>query len=405
MTQRKHRGVAGAAVSALALAVAAPATAQGQDDTVTIGVLTDLEGVFAPLSGEGSITATRMAVDDAGGQVAGRDIEIIASHHHHNAEITRDIIARWANEEGVDVVLDAPGSNIALAAQAAAAEHDVALITNSATTQLTGESCTATSIQYVFDSYSLAAGTAQALVEEGYESWYFVTADYSFGHQMRMDAAEQVKAVGGTVLGSTPHELGATDFSVPLLDAQASGADVVGLANAGGDTTNAIEQASSFGIVAGGQELAGLLTFLTTVDSLGLEAAQGLTLTASWYWDLNDETRAFADRFAARMDGQRPSQVQAGTYSAAKQYLNAVAAIDSTASKAVVDQLKTMEIDDVFHNGATVRADGRTLTNMHLMRVKSPAESEEPWDFYDRVTTIDAADAAPELGRGCHLVE
>jgi len=377
-------------MSAAALAlVATSANAEISDDVIRIGVMNDQSGLYADLAGQGSVDAARMAVEDFGGTLDGKPIEILSADHQNKPDVGSNIVREWIDEDGVDVIVDVPTSSVALAVAEITSDKDTAFLVNgAATTQLTNEKCKPTTVHYTYDTYSLAIGTGRAVVQEGGESWFFLTADYAFGHSLEEDTSNVVKSEGGEVLGNVRHPLSSSDFSSYLLQAQSSGADVIGLANAGSDTTNSIKQANEFGIVQGGQQLAALLMFITDVHSLGLDVAEDLVLTTGFYWDLNEETRAFADRFAERRDGQKPTMVHAGTYSSVLNWLKAVDAIKDDGGKASVDQMKQMTINDFFAKDGVVREDGRMVHDMYLAEVKSPDESEGAWDYYNILRTI-----------------
>ncbi len=393
---------------ALALGLGATtAQAEISGDTVKIGVLNDQSGLYADLAGKGSVEAARMAVEDFGGTVDGKKIEILSADHQNKPDVGSNIAREWIDVDGVDVIVDVPTSSVALAVSKVANEKDTAfIVSGAATTRLTNDDCAATTVHYTYDTYALAIGTGKAVVEEGGKSWFFITADYAFGHSLEEDTSAVVKENGGEVLGSVRHPLSSSDFSSYLLQAQGSGAQVIGLANAGTDTTNSIKQANEFGIVQGGQQLAALLMFITDVDALGLDVAQGLTLTTGFYWDMNDDTRAFADRFAERMNGQRPTMVHAGVYSGVMHYLKAVSEIDDDGGKAAVEEMKKLPIHDFFAPNGKIRADGRMVHDMYLVQVKSPDESEGEWDYYNVVRTIPGDEAYQPLSKStCSLVK
>ncbi|RDD60589.1 ABC transporter permease [Ferruginivarius sediminum] len=394
-----------ACAAAFSLAAGA-AQAELSDDVVKIGVLNDQSGLYTDLAGPGSVEAARMAVEDFGGTVNGKAIEILSADHQNKPDVGSNIVREWIDVEGVDVVVDVPTSSVALAVQQVTSEKDTAFLVNgAATTRLTNEDCAATGVHYTYDTYSLAIGTGKAIVEEGGDSWFFITADYAFGHSLEEDTSNVIKENGGEVLGAVRHPLSSSDFSSYLLQAQGSGAKVIGLANAGSDTTNAIKQANEFGIVQGGQSLAALLMFITDVDSLGLDVAKGLKLTTGFYWDQNDDTRAFADRFSERMNGQRPTMVHAGVYSSVMHYLKAVAETNDDGGKAAVDQMKKMPVNDFFAQDAEIRADGRMVHDMYLVEVKDPSESSGKWDYYNVLRTIPGDAAYQPLSESrCPLV-
>lgn len=392
------------AVFALA---AGSAHADISDGVLKIGVLNDQSGLYTDLGGPGSVAAATMAVEDFGGKINGLPIEIVSADHQNKSDIGSNIVRQWIDVDGVDVIVDVPTSSVALAVQKVTAEKDTAfLMSGPASTRLTNEDCAATGVHYSYDTYALAIGTGKALVQEGGDTWFFITADYAFGHSLEQDTSTVVEANGGKVLGAVRHPLSSSDFSSYLLQAQGSGAKVIGLANAGGDTTNSIKQASEFGITQSGQRLAALLMFITDVDALGLDVAQGLTLTTGFYWNMNEETRAFADRFAARMNGQRPTMVQAGVYSAVSHYLKAVAEANDDGGKAAVDQMKKMPINDFFATNGIIREDGRMVHDMYLAQVKTPAESTGKWDYYNILRTIPGDQAYQPLSESrCPLIK
>ncbi len=393
---------------AVALGLAAqPAVAQISDDVVKIGVLTDMSSLYSDINGPGAVWATQMAIDDAGGTVLGKKIELVQADVQNKADVGTSIAGRWYSNENVDVILGASASSSSLAVAAVAAEKKkIYLATDPATSDLTGKACNAYTIHWVYDTVALANGTGSAVVKAGGKSWYFLTADYAFGHALERDVTAVVTANGGTVAGHSLHPLGTSDFSAYLVQAQASKAQVIGLANAGGDTINAIKQGAEFGIVKGGQKLAGLLVFITDVHSIGLPLAQGLQLTEAFYWDLNDGTRAFAKRFAAKMNGKMPTMIQAGYYSATKHYLDAIKATGTDQADKVMAWMKATPTDDPLFGKGYIRADGRKMHNMYLFEVKSPAESKGPYDYYKLIRTIPGEEAFRPMEKGdCPLVK
>jgi branched-chain amino acid transport system substrate-binding protein len=381
------------AVSAAAVLAAGAAQAEISGGTVKIGVMNDQSGLYADLAGQGSVEAARMAVEHFGGKVGDASIEVLSADHQNKPDVGSNIVREWIDVEGADAIVDVPTSSVALAVTEIAREKNrVFLVSGAATTQLTGEACSPTTIHWTYDTYALAVGTGRAMVQEGGDSWFFITADYAFGHQLEEDTANVVKEEGGEVLGSVRHPLSSSDFSSYLLQAQGSGAKVIGLANAGADTTNSIKQANEFGITQAGQQLAGLLLFLSDVDALGLEVAQNLVLTTGFYWDMNDETRAWAEKFNERA-GQMPTMVQAGVYSAVMHYLKAIEAAGTDEAKAVVAQMKQTPVNDFFAKNGKIRDDGRMVHDMYLARVKSPDESKGKWDYYEILRTIPGEEA------------
>jgi branched-chain amino acid transport system substrate-binding protein len=376
--------------------------------SIKIGVLTDMSGLYADLSGEGSVLAARMAVEDSGGSVNGVPIEVISGDHQNKADIGSNLARQWIDVDGVQVLVDVPSSAVALAvSELVRDKNKVFLPSGPAATELTGKACTPNTIHWTYDTWALANGTGKAIVQEGGDSWFFLTADYAFGEALERDVSTVVKAAGGTVTGSARHPLNAPDFSSLLLQAQASKAKIVGLANAGGDTINAIKQAGEFGIVRGGQKLAGLLVFLSDVHALGLKTAQGLVLTSAFYWDHDPGTRTWSKRFGEKRKGAMPTMVHAGVYSSVLHYLKAAAAVpDPTDGKAVVAKMKELPTDDPLFGKGTIRADGRKIHPMYLYEVKSPDESKGSWDYYKLRREIPAAEAfRPIAETECPLVK
>lgn len=374
---------------------------------IKLGVLNDRSGIYADLSGEGSVVAARMAIEDFDAAAKGINVEVISADHQNKPDVASTIARQWYDEEGVDVIVDVPTSSAALAVNEITREKGkIFLNSGAASTDLTGAQCAPGTAHWTYDTYALANGTGKAMVDNGYKNWYFLTADYAFGHSLEENTTNVVEASGGTVVGSVRHPFPGTDFSSFLLQAQASGADVIGLANAGGDTVNSIKQAAEFGITQAGQALAGLLIFITDVHALGLETAQGLVLTEAFYWDLNDDTRAWSERFSAEMGGSKPTMVHAGVYSAVTHYLKGVDATDSKDTEAVMDWMKSNPSQDQVFGEGELRADGRHIHDMYLFQVKSPAESSGDWDYYKLLATIPAEVAfRPLEDGGCALVE
>jgi branched-chain amino acid transport system substrate-binding protein len=383
----------------------ATASAQVSDGVVKLGVLNDMSSLYADIGGRGSVLAAQMAVEDFGGKVLGAPIEIVSGDHQNKPDIGAAIARKWIDADHVDAIVDVPTSSVALAIQEVTREKKrLFLMSGPASSDLTGKACSPYGIPY--DTYALAHGTGGALVKQGGDSWFFITADYAFGHALERDTGEAVKAAGGKVLGAVRAPLNTPDFSSFLLQAQASKAKVIGLANAGGDTINSIKQASEFGITAGGQKLAGLLVFLTDVHSLGLKTAQGLTITSAWYWDKDDASRAFAKRFMPRNPtGMPPTYTQAGVYTEVAQYLKAVQAAGTDDADKVVAELRKMKINDFMTKDGWLREDGRVMRDMYLEEVKSPAESKYPYDYFKILATIPADQAFRPLKEGgCPLV-
>lgn len=371
----------------------APARAQFSGEIVKIGVLTDMSGIVSDATGEGSVVAAQLAAEEFGNRVAGKPIQIVFADHQLKPDVGASIARKWFEQDGVDTIVDIPNSAVALAVQEIARTRDrIVLFSSPGTTALTNKFCSPTSIAWTFDTYALARGTAKAVGEGGGKSWYFVTADYAFGHQLQKDASAVVEANGGKVLGASAHPQGTTDFASFLLQAQASKANIVGLANAAGDTVATIKQAEEFGLTAGGQKMAAMLLLLTDVHSLGLQATQGTFLTTPFYWDLNDETRAWSDKFAARRKGQRPTFMQIGVYEAVRHYLQAVEATGSDDANNVIAKMRATPIESAFTHGATIREDGRVVRDMYLAEVKAPKDSKGEWDLYKILRTIPAQD-------------
>ncbi len=400
-----------ALISLTALAVAlgcGAAQAQYSDGTIKIGVMNDMSGLYADLTGPGSVVAARMAVEDFGAAAKGMKVEIVGADHQNKPDVGSNVVRTWIDVDKVDVIVDVPTSSVALAvSEIVRDKNKVFLVSGAAASDLTGPKCSPNTIHWTYDTWALANGTGKAIVKTGADTWFFLTADYAFGHALERDTAAVVEKNGGKVLGKVRHPFPGTDFSSFLLQAQASKAKIIGLANAGGDTINSIKQAAEFGIVKGGQKLAGLLVFISDVKALGLPIAQGLIFTEAWYWDANDVNREFAKKFAAQNKGIYPSMIHAGVYSAVTHYLKAVEALKSDADgKAVVAQMKATGTDDKLFGKGTIRADGRKIHDMHLFEVKKPEESKGPWDLYNLRATIPAAEAFRPLSEGgCPLVK
>lgn len=394
------------ATLALLATTALPAAAQGvSDDVVKIGILNDQSGVYADFGGRWSFEAAKMAVEDFGGTVLGKPVEVVTADHQNKPDIASNIARQWYDTEQVDTIMELTTSSVALAVQGLSREKNkINIVTGAATTELTGKQCSPYGFHWAYDTHALAVGTGGALVQQGGDSWFFLTADYAFGYSLEEQTSAFVKSSGGQVVGSVRHPLSNTDFSSFLLQAQSSGAKVIGMANAGLDTANAVKQAAEFGIVAGGQRLAALLFTLAEVHGLGLEAAQGLSLTEGFYWDRDDESRAFSQRFFERTQ-RMPNMIQAGTYSAVTQYLKAVDKAQTDATEPVAAALHEMPVDDVFARGGRVAPNGRMIYDMYLMEVKTPAESTRPWDYFKVLATVpgDTAYLDPAQS-GCSLV-
>jgi branched-chain amino acid transport system substrate-binding protein len=397
-------------IGATALAVVlgcGAASAQAKDDVIKIGVLNDMSGLYSDLSGQGAVVAAKMAVEDFGAAAKGMKVEIVSADHQNKPDVGSNIARTWFDRDNVDVIVDVPTSSVALAVNEIAREKNkVFLVSGAAASDLTGPKCSPNTVHWTYDTWALANGTGKAMVKTGGDTWFFITADYAFGKALERDTSEVVQANGGKVLGSVRTPFPGTDFSSFLLQAQASKAKVIGLANAGGDTINSIKQAAEFGITQGGQSLAGLLVFVSDVHALGLQTAQGLVLTESFYWDQNDASRAFAKRFAPQFKNLMPTMVQAGVYSAVLHYLKAVEALkDDEDGKAVVTKMKELPTDDPLFGKGTIRQDGRHIHDMYLFEVKKPSESKGAWDYYKLRATIPAAEAfRPLKDGGCPLV-
>jgi branched-chain amino acid transport system substrate-binding protein len=384
------------------------ASADMSDGVIKIGVMNDMSGTYADLSGPGSVEAAKMAVEDFGAAAKGLKVEIVGADHQNKPDVGSNVVRQWIDVDKVDVIVDVPTSSVALAVnEIVRQKNKVFLISGAAASNLTGDKCSPNTVHWTYDTWSLANGTGNAIVKTGGKNWFFLTADYAFGHALERDTAAVVEKNGGKVLGKVRHPFPATDFSSFLLQAQASKAQIIGLANAGADTTNAIKQAAEFGIVKSGQSLAALLIFITDIKALGLQTAQGLVFTEAWYWDMNDANRAFAKKFSERSKGLYPSMVQAGVYSAVTHYLKAVTELKSDADgKAVVAKMKAMPTDDKLFGKGTIRADGRKIHPMYLFEVKKPAESKSAWDLYKLRATIPAEEAFRPLSEGkCPLVQ
>jgi branched-chain amino acid transport system substrate-binding protein len=399
------RGVVGVIAAVLA-AWTAPAWAQLSNDSVKVGVATDLSSLYADINGPGAVIATEMAIADFGGSVLGKKIELVSGDIQNKADVAASLAARWYDNEKVDMILGAGASSSSIAIQGVAGDKKrIFIAPDPASSDLTGKLCNPYSIHWVYDTTALANGTGSAVVKSGGKEWFFLTADYAFGYALQRDVAAVVTKAGGKVVGEVRHPINTQDFSSFLLQAQASKAQIIGLANAGGDTINAIKQAAEFGIVKGGQKLAGLLVFVTDVHSLTLERAQGLRLTEAFYWDLNDKTRAFSKRFAEKFKGKMPTSVQAGFYSGTLAYLNAVKAAGTDDPDKVMAQMKATSWDDPVFGKSSIRADGRKMHDMYLFEVKAPAESKGPWDYYKLLATIPGDEAFRPMDQGnCPMV-
>src|SRR5881394_3725631 len=394
-------GLFSAALAACSVLLAGPVAAQG----VKIGILNDQSGVYADYGGKWSFEAARMAVEDFGGEVLGHKIEVISADHQNKPDLGSAIARRWYDVEGVDMITELTTSSVALAIHELSKEKKkIDIVVGAATSRLTGDACQPYGFHWAYDTHGLAVGTGGSLVEAGGDSWFFMTADYAFGYALEKDTGDLVKEKGGKIVGAVRIPLNSSDFSSFLLQAQSSKAKIIGLANAGLDTTNSIKQAAEFGIVKAGQKLAGLLLTLAEVHGLGLEAAQGLVLTEGYYWDRDDKSRELANRFFKRT-GRMPNMIQAGTYSAVLSYLKAVKAANSKDSEAVAKKLKELPVDDAFAKGK-VLANGRRVHDLYLLEVKKPSESKKPWDYYKQLAVVPGDKAFPTAKEsGCPLTK
>lgn len=383
---------AGALAAAALFGAATPAMAQYSGDVIRIGIITDMSSVYADIDGQGGVEAIRMAIADMGGAINGKKIEVISADHQNKPDVAASKAREWFDTQGLDMLIGGTNSGTALAmAKVAAEKKKPFLVVGAATAALTNDQCNPYTLHWAYDTVALSKGTGGAVVKAGGKSWYFLTADYAFGHQLQGDTTKVVEAAGGKVVGSVRAPLNASDFSSFLLQAQGSKAEILGLANAGGDTINSIKAANEFGITKS-MKLAGLLVFINDIHSLGLKTTQGMYLTDSWYWNQNPETRAWARKFFDKMK-RMPSSLQAADYSATVQYLNAVKAVGSDDPEKVLGHLKKAKFNDVFMKNGYVRADGRVIHDMYLMQVKSPDKSTEPWDYYNVVQVLKGEEA------------
>ncbi len=381
--------------------------AQAQEVSIKIGVMNDRSGIYADVAGEGSVVAARMAVEDFEAAKKGIKVEIVSADHQNKPDVGSNIARQWYDSDGVDVIADVPTSSVALAInQITRDKNKIHINSGAASSDLTGPACSPNTAHWTYDTWALANGTGGAMVKKGGDTWFFLTADYAFGHALERDTGEVVKATGGKVIGAVRHPFPGRDFSSFLLQAQASKAKVIGLANAGGDTINSIKQAAEFGITQGGQNLAGLLVFVSDVHALSLKTAQGLVVTEAFYWDLNDQTRAFSKRFAEKHGGKMPTMVQAGVYSGILHYLKAVDATKGKDPAKVMAKMKEMPTDDPVFGKGQLRADGRKVHDMYLFEVKKPAESKGAWDYYKVLAKIPAEQAFRPMKDGnCPMVK
>jgi branched-chain amino acid transport system substrate-binding protein len=394
-------------MAGLAIAVSGgAASAQISDDVVKIGVLTDMASLYADATGKGSLVAVQMAVADYGAKVKGKPVEVISADHQNKPDVALSIARGWYDNEKVDAIFDVPTSSVALPISALTREKNkIHINSGGGTSDLTGVACSPNTVHWTYDTYSLSNVAGKAMVKRGEDTWFFVTADYAFGMALERDAANVVKENGGKVLGDVRHPLNSSDFSSFLLQAQASKAKVIGLANAGGDTQNALKQAAEFGITDAGQKMIALLTEITDVHSLGIKATHGLIVTDAFYWDRDDETRAFSKRFNDKV-GHMPTMIQAGLYSATMHYLKAIEAIGTDDSMKVMAQMRATPVNDFFAKGGKIRIDGRMVHDMYLFEVKKPEESKGEWDLYKLLATVPGDEAFRPLDKGnCPLVK
>ena len=392
------------AAGLIAAVLAGPALAQ--QTPLKIGVLTDFQSVYSDIGGAGNVEATKMAIEEFGGSIFGKPIELVTADALNKADVAATITRKWYEAENVDMIIDMPTSATALAGMEMSKQFEkIMIVTDAASSDITGKSCSPYTLHWTYDTYANAHTVGSAIVKNGGDTWFFITADYLFGHSIERDTGDVVRAAGGKVLGSARHPLNTPDFSSFLLQAQSSKAKIVGLANGGGDTINAIKQAAEFGIVAGGQNLAGIVMFISDIHSLGLKLAQGLIITEAYYWDLNDRTRAFGKRFFERMK-RMPTMNQAATYSATLHYLNAVKAAGTKETKPVLAKMRATPVRDAFTDNGVVREDGRMVHSMFLFEVKKPEESKAPWDYYKVLAEVPGDQAfRPLKDGGCPLVK
>ena len=401
------KSIAVSLLSGVAIVLCAgTAQAQISDDVVKIGVLTDMSSLYADATGKGSLAATEMAVADYGGKVNGKPVVVISADHQNKPDVGIGIARNWYDNEKVDAIFDVPTSSVALPISALTREKNkIHINSGGGSSDITGTACSPNTVHWTYDTYALSNVAGKAMVQRGEDTWFFVTADYAFGAALERDAANVVKSTGGKVIGQVRHPLNSSDFSSYLLQAQASKAKVVALANAGGDTTNALKQASEFGITKGGQKMIALLQEITDTHSLGVKETQGLIVTDAFYWDMNDETRAFSNRFNAKV-GHMPTMIQAGLYSATMHYLKAVETIGTDEAPKVMAQMRAMPINDFFAKNGKIRIDGRMVHDMYLFEVKKPDESKGEWDLYKLIATVPGDDAFRPLDQGgCPLVK
>ncbi len=398
--------IARAAIAAGLLSASFINPSSAQQTPLKIGVLSDFSSVYSDIGGQGNVEATKMAIEDFGGQMFGKPIDMVAADVLNKPDVASTIPRKWWETDGVDMIIDLPTSATALAVMELSKQYEkVMIVTDAASSDITGKSCSPYTAHWTYDTYSNAHTVGSAIVKNGGDSWFFLTADYVFGHSIERDTGDVVKAAGGKVLGSVKHPLNSSDFSSFLLQAQASKAKIIGLANGGGDTINTIKQAGEFGIVAGGQNLAAIVMFICDVHSLGLKLAQGLIVTEAYYWDLNDKTRAFGKRFQERVK-RMPTMNQAATYSATLHYLKAVQAAGTKDTKTVMAKMRELPVKDAFTDNGVLREDGRMVHSMFLFQVKKPEESKGPWDYYKLLAEVPGDQAfRPLKDGGCPLVK
>ncbi|MBR0709027.1 ABC transporter substrate-binding protein [Bradyrhizobium liaoningense] len=400
------RPIAALVSAAGLLSAALIISASAQQTPLKIGVLSDFSSVYSDIGGMGNVEATKMAIEDFGGQMFGKPIDMVSADVLNKPDVASTIARKWWETEGVDMIIDLPTSATALAVMELSKQYEkIMIVTDAASSDITGKSCSPYTAHWTYDTYANAHTVGSAIVKNGGDTWFFLTADYVFGHSVERDTGDVVKAAGGKVVGSVKHPLNTADFSSFLLQAQASKAKIIGLANGGGDTINAIKQAGEFGIVAGGQNLAAIVMFISDVHSLGLKLAQGLIITEAYYWDLNDKTRAFGKRFIERVK-RMPTMNQAATYSATLHYLKAVQAAGTRDTKTVMAKMRELPVKDAFTDNGTLREDGRMVHSMYLFQVKKPEESKGPWDYYKLLAEVPADQAfRPLKDGGCPLVK
>lgn len=401
---RMRKGLLASAALVLGLQCVAALAA---DDTIKIGVLNDQSGVFADNGGRGSVAAAKLAAEDFGNEILGKKIEVVFADHQNKPDVAAATARRWIDTEGVDMIADGAASSAGFAIlEVARQKNRIFVVSGPGSSDFTGKACAPISFHFNYDTYALSRMTSEAVTKAGGNTWFFVTADYAFGHALQRDATKFIEAAGGKVIGSAAHPLGTADFASFLLQAQGSKAKVVGLATSGADVQTAIKQAGEFGIVESGQSLAGLLVFITDVHSLGLKATQGLQVTTSFYWDLNEETRAWSKRYAALMDGKVASMVQAGVYSGVRHYLAAVKAAGTKDPTAVAAKMREMKVNDMYNKDVAIRPDGRVLHTMYLVQVKKPDESKYKFDYYKVLTSRPGDQVFRPLAEGnCPLVK